>query len=66
MNIQQMPRTGKYRMSDCLPDTASDSAYVSHYAYLIAKNPAWLLGLHDGEGRAYYTPSKVVNEKKAA
>lgn len=61
-------RTGEYRLSDCLPDTASDSAFYSHYRYLIERNPAWAMGLRDEQGRAYYTPapSEVVSEKRRA
>lgn len=67
MSAQPMPRTGTYRLSDTLPDNASDSAYVSHFAYLIAQNPAWALGLRRHDGTLYYTPNRdrTVTKKAA-
>lgn len=60
MSRQQMPRTGEYKLSDTLPVDAPDSSFVSHYSYLIAKNPAWLMGLRRPDGIPYYTPEKVT------
>jgi hypothetical protein len=50
--------TYEYRLSDLLPDSASDSAYVSQYEYLWRKNPSWLMGLKRPDGKPYYTPAR--------